>query len=137
MANLGSSYQISLLDFLFNGGTFVPPSALYVGLVDDNATDADVEGDLLTNEITGYDGDRLSVTWTAATDVDGKATIYNVEQLDFTQMPATTVKYAVLCTTATKGTGSIFVWIPAAVVRTTSTGDVYRIPANDLILTLD
>ena len=129
MANLSNYFEEQILtEKLVN-------STVYVGLVDDTAIDGDLESGDLTNEITSYTGDRKSVNFTTPTQTDGKATIENSGDIDFQEMPADTIKYAIICDSAT--TGNILYWCPASSLKTTNDGDTYRIPTGDLTITLD
>lgn len=132
MANLSNYFEEDILN------TYLVSATVYVGLVDDNATDDDLESGDLTDEITSYTGDRKSISFTSPSQVDGKATIENDADIDFEDMPETTVKYAVIMDSETAdGTGNILYWCPADNVKTTNDGDTYRIPSGDLTLDLD
>jgi len=129
MANLSNYFEEQILtEKLVN-------STVYVGLISDTATDADLESGDLTNEITAYTGDRKSISFTSPTQVSGKATIENDANIDFEDMPAETVGYAVIMDAQTAG--NILYWCPADNVKTTNSGDTYRIPSGDLTLDLD
>lgn len=135
MANLSSYLEEQLLNHALRNIAYSSPTTVYVGLVDNTAVDTDLEAGDLTNEITGYTGDRKAITFTAPTQVGGKATIENSAQIDFDDMPATTVAYAIICDAATAG--NILYWAPATTSKTTNAGDTYRISAGDLTVSHD
>lgn len=132
--NFSNYLEEQLLNHVFRGTAYTSPTA-YVGIVTDTATDIDLEGGDLTNEITDYTGDRKTVSFTVPTQIGGKGTIESDVVIDFEDMPATTVKYAIVCD-ATTG-GNILMWIPATNIRTTQAGDTYRVPLGEMIIDLD
>ena len=129
MANMASYLEEEVLQEKLVDAT------VYVGLVEDSATDVDLESGDLTNEITGYDGDRKAISFTAPSQVSGKGTVQNDVQIDFENMPATTVEYAIICDSATGG--NILYWCPAINNKTTNSGDTYRVDTNDLTIDQD
>lgn len=136
MPNMSTWLEERLLDHVFRSTAYASPTAVFVGLASDLATDADLEAGLLTNEITAYTGDRRTVIFGAPAQVEGVGSIQNTTALDFEAMPAVTVKYAIVCDSATKGAGNILYWCPLATPRTLNAGDILRLPANGLTLTL-
>jgi len=132
--NFSNYLEEQLLNHVFRGTTFTSPT-VYVGIVNDTAVDTDLEGGDLTNEITGYTGDRKAVSFTAPTQIGGKGTIESDVVVNFEDMPATTVEYAIVCDAATGG--NILMWIPATNIRTTEAGDTYRVPLGEMIIDLD
>ncbi|MTI61959.1 MAG: hypothetical protein FH762_18610 [Firmicutes bacterium] len=135
MTNISNYLEEKILNHIFNGITYNPPPTVYLGLVSDTATDAELEAGDLTNEITAYSANRKVITFTGATQADGKATVENDTGIDFVDMPVTNVKYAIVCDSATGG--NILYWCPATNVREVFAGDTYRIPAGGLQLTLN
>ncbi|AZO93561.1 hypothetical protein [Halocella sp. SP3-1] len=135
MANISNYLEEKILNHIFNGITYNSPITIYLGLVNDIATDTELEEGDLTNEITAYSGDRKVISFTGVTQADGKATIENDTSIDFVDMPVTNVKYAIVCDSTTGG--NILYWCPATNVREVFAGDTYRIPAGGLQLTLN
>lgn len=133
--NMTSYLEEKILDHIFNGVSYTPPSTIYVGLVSDVATDADLEAGDLTNEITEYTGDRKALDWSTAAQVDGKGTVGNTNQVDFEAMPSTVVEYAIICDSATGG--NILYWLPASTVKTIYVDDVFRVRADDINISQD
>jgi len=121
---------------MLKGTAFTAPT-VYCGIVSDTAIDADLEAGTLTNEITGYTGNRPAITLGAVSQIGGKATVKNSAAIDFLVMPAPAgrqVKYAIVCDAAT--VGNILYWCPLAVPKTWNAGDTFRLPVDNLVLDL-
>ena len=139
MANFSNYAEEEILDHMFSGST-LDFSDLYMGLVSADASDGDLEGGDLSNEIEGYDGGRKPMSegnFISATQEGGAGTVYNQDHIDFENMPADTVGYLILCDSGTHGGGNIIVWSPAATERTTNEGDTYRVLEEEFINKLD
>lgn len=118
-------------------GTAYTAPTVYCGIVSDTGTDAELEAGTLTNEITGYTGNRPAITLGAVSQVAGKATIKNSADIDFLVMPAPAgrqVKYAIVIDAATAG--NILYWCPLATMKTWNAGDTFRIPVDGLVMDL-
>ena len=137
MANMSSFLEEEILDHILRGNSYSSPTTVYVGLVSDSATDDDLEDGDLTNEIDGYDGDRKEITFTEPSQVDGKATVESDVQIDFEDMPETTVEYAIITDDSTPDSGNILYWCPSVETKTTNEGDTYRIDTNNLTIDQD
>ncbi len=135
MANISNYLEEAILDHVMRNSAYTSPSAVYCGLVTSAASDADLEAGTLTNEITSYTGNRKAITFGEPTQVGGKATIKNENALEFEDMPAATVAYAIVCDQET--TGNILFWCPLDDNKTTNSGDTFRIPVDGLTLDLD
>ena len=136
MANATNYLEEKLLDHILRNVSFTSPTTVYIGLVNDTAFDADLEAGDLTNEITGYTGDRKAVTFDPISQSAGNGFTSNDTNIDFEYMPATTVKYLIITDSPTKGSGNVLIWSPAQNIRTTNQDDMYRIPANGLEVNL-
>jgi len=90
----------------------------------------------LANEIAAYTGDRRAVIFGAPAQVGNVGQIQNTTAIDFENMPTITVKYAIVCDSATKGAGNILYWCPLIVIRSVNSGDILRLPVEGLTLTL-
>ena len=136
MSNIATYLETILLNLVMRATAYPggAPAAVYCGLADDVANDAEMEAGTLTNEITTYTGDRKEITFGAPADVGGKETIKNSAALEFLVMPAVTVKYAIVCDAAT--VGNILYWCPLAAEKTTNAGDTFRIAIDGLVLDL-
>jgi hypothetical protein len=135
--NISDYLQAALLDAVFLNTPYTSPATVYCGIVSSLASDADMKAGTLTNEITGYTGSRVAVAFGAPSPIAGAETIANTGNLDFTVMPAVTVKYAIVCDSPTIGAGNILYWCPLTSPKTTNAGDTFRIPVGDLVLNLD
>lgn len=136
MANISNYLEEAILNHVMRNDALTSPSTVYVGIVNDDASDNDLEAGTLTNEITDYDGNRKPVTFSAPTQEGGKATIKNTASLDFVNMPAVTVKYAIVCD-ADSG-GNVLYWCPlSGGSKSVNGGDIFRIPEDGLVLDLD
>jgi len=139
--NLSNYLEEVLINHVLRNVAYTSPTDVYVGLVSDVASDAHMEAGTLTNEITAYDGNRKAVTFDAPVqDGDGRASVKNATAaIEFEDMPAVTVKYAIVCDSATKGSGNILYWCPlvdsvgARETRTANAGDTFRLPQNLLL----
>jgi len=122
---------------MLKGAAFTAPTT-YLGIVSDVAVDADMEAGTLTDEITGYTGNRPAVSFGAITPGGNKSTMPNsAANIDYLLMPAPAgrqVKYAIVCDAATGG--NILYWCPLSLMKVWNTGDTFRIPATTG-LTLD
>ena len=136
MANIATYLETILLNLVMRATAYPggAPAAVYCGIVDNTASDADMEAGTLTDEITTYTGNRPAITFGAPADVGGKATIKNSAALEFLVMPAITVKYAIVCDAAT--VGNILYWCPLAVEKACNAGDTFNIAIDGLVLDL-
>jgi len=131
MANFSTYLEKAVLNHVFRNTAYTQPATVYVGLADDVATDAEMEAGTLTNEITGYTGNRPAVTFSAPVDDGaGAEKILNTANIEFTNMPAVTVKYAFVSDSATKGAGNLLMWCPLATPKAVGAGDTFRLPAD-------
>lgn len=136
MANISTYLEEILLNLVMRATAYPggAPAAVYCGLVDDVGIDSEMEAGTLTNEITAYTGDRKAITFGAPADVGGKATIKNSAAIEFENMPAVTVKYAIVCDATT--VGNILYWCPLAAEKTCNSGDTFRVAIDALVLDL-
>ena len=128
---------------MLKGVVYAAPAAVYVGLIDDTADEAEMEGDTpLVSEITGYTGNRKAITFGAITkagtdpsEMDGPPGA----AIDFENMPAPAgreVKYFVVCDAAT--VGNVLGWSEiTAGPKVWNTGDTFRIPIDNITAKLD
>ncbi len=129
-----------MLSHVFRGnvvGTEYSRPTVYVGLVSTAATEANLEEGLLANEVVTYDGNRRDVTFAAPVQEDGKATIRSEDRIEFTEMPSVTVRFVILCDTNTKGDANILWWLRLAEDKIVNAGDICRLEADELVVTLD
>ena len=134
MANITNYLEEKLLNHVFRNIEFTKPTVVYCGLVETGDYDVELEAGTLTHEITNYTGNRKAITFGAPSQVSGKATIKNTAVLEFANMPAKTVKYAIICDAATGG--NILYWCPLAAEKTFTGGEIFRLPIDELVLNL-
>ncbi len=151
MPNISNYLEQRILDLVLDNaseyGSAWLPETVYVGIMNDDTTEQELEEGTLTNEITGYNGNRKPVTWGDITlegsGADAKATISNGAALEFDDMPAPggkEVQYAIICDEPTGG--NILWWLPIVVNGSPTTkawneGDVFRYPVGDFTVDLD
>ena len=115
--------------------TYLKTGAVYLGLVSDTATDEEMEAGTLTNEITGYTGNRKAITWGAIAEVLTKATVKNSALIEFLSMPAPAgreIKYVIVCDAATAG--HILYWCPLSAAKVWNVGDPFTHPIDTLVV---
>lgn len=136
-----------LLDHTLKGTTYTPPATLYCGIASSSATKAQLAAGTLTNEITGYTGDRKTITFAAAALADSEDVLSDMESkssgdaVEFADMPACTVAWVLICDAATAGN---LLWaLPLVILegenageadpKTVAEGDTFRLPAGQVI----
>lgn len=134
MSNISTYLEKAILNHVFRNIEYSRPATVYCGLVETGDYDAELEAGTLDHEITAYTGDRKAITFGAPVDVGGKETIKNSAVLEFEDMPAVTVKYAIVCDAATGG--NILYWCPLAAEKTCNAGDTFKIAIDGLVLDL-
>lgn len=134
MANISTYLEEALLNHVMRNIEYSRPAVVYCGLMDDTAVEAEMEAGTLDDEITTYTGDRKAITFGAPSQVSGKATIKNSVVLEFENMPAVTVKYAIICDAATGV--NILYWCPLVAEKTCNAGDTFRLPIDALVVDL-
>ncbi len=135
MANMSTYLEDKVLNHTFRNTEYVGPTTVYCGILDTTATASNLEAGVLTGEVTAYTGNRKPVTFSVPDQVLGKATIKNTANIEFDNMPAVTVKFAIISDAATAG--NILYWVELDSTKTANAGDTFRIPANELVLDLD
>lgn len=139
MANISEHWEQKILDAVLRGETVSMPDNVYCGLVSDSGTDNELEQNDLTNEITGYTGNRKQINFSAVSwedeDKTNPAEVENENLLEFEDMPSGAVKYAIVCD-ADDG-GNIIYWCPLKDQKTVNAGDTFQLPISDLVCDLD
>ena len=137
-----------LLDHALGISSFSMPSTVYCGLASSTATAAQLAAGTLTNEITGYTGNRKAITMTAAALEDSQDVLSDMvsvsggSALEFADMPSCTVAWVLLCDAATAG--NLLFALPFVVLeagenyldpdpKTVAAGDTFRLPVNNVI----
>lgn len=139
MANFCNYLEEALLAHVLKNTAYTSPTTVYAALVSSDANDAEVEAGIRTNEIDGYDGNRPAIAWgTIAQSGDGKATVANASAaVVFENMPSCTVRYIVICDSATKGGANYLIWARLGTDKSVALGDKVEIPIGDLVVDLD
>ncbi|MFT9848522.1 phage tail fiber protein [Aneurinibacillus sp. REN35] len=121
-----------ILNHIFRGSASTAPDAVYVALYTNDPTDADVG-----TEVTGGAYARQTATFSAPTQVGGKATIQNTADVTFPLATANwgTVTHVGLRDAATGG--NMLYYGPLANEKTISTNDRFKFFAGDLKLDID
>jgi hypothetical protein len=109
---------------------------VYCAIFNTTATSAQLEAGTLTNEITGYTGNRPQITFGAPSQISDKATRKNTGALEFLSMPSVTVRFAAIMDSATKGAGNILWWMQLAADKAVPAGETFRLPIDNLVADL-
>ncbi|MCJ7669575.1 MAG: hypothetical protein MUO61_03540 [Dehalococcoidia bacterium] len=127
---------------MLKGVAYTAPTT-YVGLIDDTADEAEMEGDTpLASEITGYTGNRKAITFGAISKAGtdpSEMTGDTAADIEFLVMPAPagrSAKYLVVCDAATVGHCLGWSEITAG-PKVWNTGDTFRILQDDITVKLD
>ena len=143
MANISNYLEEALLDHVFRNVEFTRPGAtLYVAIFEETKSEAELEANNRTGEITGYTGtDRPSVTFSQQDPFQnvgtGAATIVSAAAVEYLDMPALTVGYAAVMDSAAHAGGNILYWMKLTLDKNTNAGDTFRFPAGDIVIDLD
>ncbi len=151
MANIANWLELRILDLVMDDadehGSEWLPETVYAGIMNDDATEQQLEEGTLTNEITAYTGNRKAITWgdiaLEGSGADAKATVSNAAAIEFEDMPAPggkEVQYVIICDAPTSG--NILWWLPIVdgetpTTKTWNEGDTFRIPIGDLTISID
>jgi hypothetical protein len=135
MANISTYLEEALLGHVMKNSSYTSPAVVYCGLVTSSASASDMEAGTLTNEITSYTGNRKAITFGTISQAGGKSLVKNSAAIEFEDMPAATVAYAIICDAST--VGNILWWCPLDTNKNTNAGDTFRIPIDGLTVDLD
>lgn len=137
MSAASNFLEEAILNHVFRNISYPSPTNVYIGLMNDTATLADLEAGDLTNEITGYTGDRKVGSFTAPAQVDGAGQIENDVEYNFENMPEVTVGFLVLTDDPTPGVGNILNHSTPSIVKTANLGDTYQIKVGEFTIDYD
>lgn len=129
--NLSDYLEDALLDHFLGTSAYTSPSTVYVALLTSAASDSD-DGSTIA-EVSGGSYARQSAAFNSAS---GGATS-NTSNIDFTGMPACTVVGVAVCDNATAGLGEVLVHGTLTANKTVDAGDILRIAAGDLDISID
>lgn len=79
--------ETALLEYVLHGVDFVPPESIYLALFTDDP------GESLDNEVSGGSYARQFVGFTSVTQETDRAVAYNDADIEFADMPETTVTH--------------------------------------------
>lgn len=133
--NKSTYLEEAILNHVLRNTALSSPVTVYLGIFSDTATDEELEAGTLTNEITGYTGNRPAVTFHAPSQVLTKGTVTNDGAVQFVVMPAPAgrqVKYVAVCDAATAG--HVLYWAPLTSSKSWNGGDTFEIPDEDLTI---
>ena len=133
MAAMSDYLENELLDHALGTGSWTAPTTVYVRLC--NATETGTgpeanDGTRFNNEITGGSYAPLAVAFDAA--VSGTAD--NTSDATWTNMPAGTVHYVLICD-GTTSTANVLLHGALTADKNLDAGDTFKIAAGDLDVT--
>ncbi len=119
--------ETELLDHVFAGNAYTSPSNVYVGLFTSSPTDADsgteISGGAYVRRLASF-----SVTGNAATTTSAL------------EWPTATASWGTVTHIGiydASSAGNLLAWAALTASKTIASGDVFRIPAGDIDITLD
>lgn len=121
--------ETKVLDHVFGGTAYTAPSTLYVALFTADPTDAN-SGTEVTTVGTGYARQTVTFTTSGATTSNDLAVEYSTATSNYG-----TVSHIGIYDASTGG--NLLAHASLTSSKTIETGDVFRIPAGDLDITLD
>ena len=124
--NLSDYLEVKLLDHFLGTTTYTKPSAVYLALYTVAPTDS-TSG----TEVSGGSYVRKAATFNAAS--SGSTT--NTSDIDFTGMPACTVVAIAVCDALSSG--NILVYGGLTANKTLDAGDILRVSAGDLSISIN
>lgn len=129
MAGSFSDYlEDKLLKHAFTNTTYTPAATMYVGLYTAAPTDAGGG-----TQVSGGSYARVSVAFT----VSGTSTLCtNSAAVEFTAATASWGTIVAVGVFDASTAGNLLAWADLTVSKTIDTGDIFRIPAGDLDITL-
>ena len=120
-----------IIDHTLRNTTFTAPATVYIALFTSTASNAQLEANTLTNEVTGGSYARQSAAFSAAS---GGSTS-NTGTVTFSNLPATTLGYAAIMDASTAGNILYYVQLSAPV--TVGAGDSFQINTSGFTVQLD
>jgi len=119
--------ETELLDHVFAGNAYTSPSSVYVGLFTSSPTDADSG-----TEVSGGSYVRKAGTFTVS---GNTATTSGA-----IEWPTATASWGTITHIGiydASSAGNLLAWAALTASKTIASGDVFRIPAGDIDITLD
>ncbi len=131
MGAMSNYLETALLNHVFRNTAYTSPTTVYVALYTSDPTDADTG-----TEVSGGAYARQTVTFTAPTQVNDKATIKNASEIVF---PLATANWGTITHVGIRdaATGGNLLYHGALTTpKTIEAGDQFRFLANELVLDL-
>ena len=139
MSAMSNYLEKKVLDHILNVTAYTAPSTLYVALF--TGTAADVKGRLEAGTLTDEVGDsnayaRETVTFNAAT--SGAGTTTNDGDVEFPAASGSwgTITCVAIMDSGTHGAGNVLVYGELGVAKTITSGDIFKIPDDEITITL-
>jgi len=132
MANMSNYLEERALNHFFRGTASTAPSALYIALFLNNPTEAGTG-----TEVSGTGYARKAISFNAPTQVGTAATIVNSADIEFAQAGSNwgTVSHAAIYDGLTGG--NMYYYGPLTNPKVVETGDILKVLAGELKLSLD
>lgn len=131
--NLSDYLEDALLDHFLGTSAYTAPSTVYVALLTTAATDSDNGASLVEPTIASGSYARQS----AAFNSSANGATANTSNIDFNDMPACTVVGVAVVDSSTYGAGNVLVHGTLSASKTVDAGDILRIAAGDLDISID
>ena len=121
--------ETEILDHVFGGNAYTAPATLYLALFTSNP-DEDASGTEVSTSGTAYARQTVTFTVSGNTATTDAAVEYSTATANFG-----TVSYVGVMDASTGG--NLLAYAALTSSKTIETGDVFRVPAGDLDITLD
>jgi len=121
--------ETEILDHVFGGNAYTAPATLYLALFTSNP-DEDASGTEVSTSGTAYARQTVAFTVSGNTATTSAAVEYSTATANFG-----TVSYVGVMDASTGG--NLLAYAALTSSKTIETGDVFRVPAGDLDITLD
>ena len=121
--------ETEILDHVFGGNAYTAPATLYLALFTSNP-DEDASGTEVSTSGTAYAREAVSFTVSGNTATTSAAVEYSTATANFG-----TVTHVGVMDASTGG--NLLAYAALTSAKTIETGDVFRVPAGDLDITLD
>ena len=121
--------ETEILDHVFGGNAYTAPATLYLALFTSNP-DEDASGTEVSTSGTAYARQTVAFTVSGNTATTSAAVEYSTATANFG-----TVSYVGVMDASTGG--NLLAYAALTSAKTIETGDVFRVPAGDLDITLD
>lgn len=141
MSNISNYLEEALLSHVFRNTSYTTPGAtIYIAIFQNTKSEAELESNNRTGEITAYD--EAAREGTAFNEADpfqqtGKATVVSASAIEYTDMPAVTVGYIAAMDASSHASGNILYWAALTDDKVCNAGDTFRLPAGDIKFDLD